>query len=204
MLLFFVLASAETARATASTDACIRVFTPIENIGTAKVAHDSITADLFNGEIIYIERFSENDNKHSLYRVTMQGKDPYTGELRTRDAFFKPRVFGDDGGFARAPMEYVGYFLNRLLEMDYVCPTAYRRGLNIEIDGQKFTEGAFILKAPDFKPLADLPNEKFPVHHDGVISDNRVLNVLLKNQDAHYWNLGLAKHWVDGNRRPVF
>ncbi|MGZ3739646.1 MAG: hypothetical protein ACXVB9_09755 [Bdellovibrionota bacterium] len=167
-------------------------------------AHDAITRDLFNGRITSVRRFSQNDNKHGLYVVQIEAVDHVTGEVRQREAFFKPRTWGDEDGWARAPMEYLAYDLNRKLDMDYVPPTAYRRGLHVEADGQVFTEGAFILKAPEFKALAALPGEKFAAAHDAVISDNRVLNVLMHNQDGHYWNLGSGKHWVDGEAHPVF
>ncbi|MGZ3653398.1 MAG: hypothetical protein ACXWSC_19690, partial [Bdellovibrionota bacterium] len=124
-------------------------------------AHDAITRDLFNGRITSVRRFSQNDNKHGLYVVQIEAVDHVTGEVRQREAFFKPRTWGDEDGWARAPMEYLAYDLNRKLDMDYVPPTAYRRGLHVEADGQVFTEGAFILKAPEFKALAALPGEKF-------------------------------------------
>ena len=169
-----------------------------------RIAHDAITADLFLGELTNIRPFTQNANKHTLYLVTLKAKDPYTGAVRFREAVFKARVWGDDGGWSRAPMEYVAYELNQFLGMDYVPPTAYRKNLKIEADGQTFTEGALILLAPEFRPLEKLPAQVFPESHDAIIADNRVLNVLLQNQDAHFRNLGLGKHWVDGHSRPVF
>jgi len=185
-------------------EACSIVFSDLESQRNAKIAHDSITADLFSGEIIEVRRFNENDNKHALFMVKIRATDPYTGNVRYREAFFKPRVWGDEDGWARTPMEYVGYFLNLRLKMDYVPPTAYRRGLNIEMDGQKFTEGSLLIKASGFRPVASFPNAKFPISHDGIISDNRILNVIMQNQDGHTWNMGTAKHWVDGKEEPIF
>ena len=41
-------------------------------------------------------------------------------------AIYKPRVYGDAGGWHRTPMEWVAYRLNLLLGLDFVPPVAYR------------------------------------------------------------------------------
>ena len=180
------------------------VFDDPRHKPSSRSAHDAITADLFNGRIIEFEPFTKDDNKQALFRVKIEAKDPYTGQLRYREAMFKPRVWGDGDGWARAPMEYVGYNVNRLLKMDYVPPVAYRKGLDLKWGEAQFTEGAFIHFSPEYVALAKLKGEAFPVIDEGVISDSRVLNVILQNKDAHNKNLGLGRHWVDGKQRPVF
>ena len=55
-----------------------------------------------------------------------QLQDPNTA-VRVR-AIYKPRVYGDAGGWHRTPMEWVAYRLNLLLGLDYVPPVAYRCG----------------------------------------------------------------------------
>ena len=161
-------------------------------------AHNAIASDLYNGKITSFKRFSENDNQNDIFLVTIEGKDGI------REAIFKPREWGDKDGWSRTPMEYVAYYMNKILGMDYIPPTAYRKGLKLELDGKTFTEGAFVLKAPDFTPLSKLSGTKFSASHEEIISDNRVLNVLLQNIDGHSKNLGTGKHWVDGVNRPVF
>ncbi len=47
--------------------------------------------------------------------------------MRVR-AIYKPRVYGDAGGWHRTPMEWVAYRLNLLLGLDLVPPVAYRWG----------------------------------------------------------------------------
>ena len=42
-------------------------------------------------------------------------------------AIYKPRAYGDAGGWHRTPMEWVAYRLNVLLGLDYVPPVAYRQ-----------------------------------------------------------------------------
>jgi hypothetical protein len=66
-------------------------------------------------------------NLHLVPRLCLpQLQDPATC-LRVR-AIYKPRVYGDAGGWHRTPMEYVAYRLNRLLGLDLVPPVAYRCG----------------------------------------------------------------------------
>src|SRR4051794_40496967 len=76
-------------------------------------AHGAITHDLYNGSIVSVEPFSKDGNNHKVYRARIRGFDPYTGQERWRDAIFKPKTWGDDDGWSRAPMEFVAYFLNR-------------------------------------------------------------------------------------------
>jgi hypothetical protein len=170
----------------------------------SRIAHDAITHDLYFGEIQDVRGFSENDNKQQLYLATVRGFDPLTGQARYRDAFIKPRVWGDGDGFARTPMAYVAYFTNRLLEMDYIPPTAYRKGLSIQMDHETFHEGAVIYRVPGFQTVAALPFERFPADNEAILSDSRVISVLLQNQDAHIKNMGIGQHWVDGSIQPVF
>lgn len=171
------------------------ILHPGEN--NQSLAHSAITHDLYEGEITSIRRFSENDNRNEIFLVTIKG-DP------TREAIFKPRIFGDIDGWARTPMEYVAYFLNRKLGMDYVPPTAYRKGLNLKFEDKVFTEGSFSFKAPEYKAMSKLENQTFQVSGEEILSDHRVLSVLLENPDGHFKNLGLGRHWVDGVERPVF
>lgn len=53
-----------------------------------------------------------------------QLQDP--SSARRVRAIYKPRVYGDAGGWHRTPMEWVAYRLNLLLGLDLVPPTAYR------------------------------------------------------------------------------
>jgi len=167
-------------------------------------AHGAITSDLFNGKIVSIKRFSENDNRNSIFKVEIKGRDPFTGEIRVREAIFKPRFWGDADGWARTPMEYVAYELNLKLGMDIVPPTAYRKGLNFNMNGIQITEGAFLYKVPEFTPMSKFSTFSYGLSEAAIISDNRVLSVLMQNVDAHANNLGMGRHWVDGKMRPVF
>lgn len=171
-------------------------------------AHASIAADLYTGRITSVRRFKENDNRNLLFLVTIEAKNPYSGRLRHREAFLKPSIWGDSNGFARAGMEFFAYPFNRLLDMDYVPPAAYRRDLSIDSGGIHLTQGALIFKASEYTPMAAFDQRRYPSadadYHDAVVSDHRILAVLLQNGDGHYWNMGHAKHWVDGKIRPAF
>lgn len=205
MLAPALLWSAATASATPSCNTLYRVQTPDLK---AQAAHDTITADLFNGRIVSIRNFKENDNKNTLFLTTIEARNPYTGELRYRDAFYKPSIWGDGDGWARAGMEYVAYALNRVLKMDYVPPTSFRYNFPVDVDGRHFDHGVLIYRVPEYTALAKLPGEKFAgpqaEYHDAVESDHRILAVLLQNGDGHHKNLGAGKHWVDGEWRPAF
>lgn len=170
----------------------------------ARSAHDSIGHDLYLGYLWNLVPVRFNENWNPLYTVSVGAHDPFTGAWRVRAAFVKPRLPGDGQGWARTPMEYVAYFLNLKLDMDYVPPMAYRSNLDIWEGAAHFTEGAVIISVPHFQTLAKLENGRFPVDHEAIISDHRVLSVLLKNPDGHSGNMGIGDHWTDGSRRPVF
>jgi hypothetical protein len=120
---------------------------------------------------------------------------------RTR-AIFKPRIDGDGDGWHRATMEWVAYELNMMLGMDYVPPVAYRRG-GIECDYQRFEEGAFILWVADATELREAPTSEWGVGRDALLSDTRILDVLLHNSDRHHGHFLIGNHWVQHRRLPV-
>jgi hypothetical protein len=164
----------------------------------AAPAHQAITTDLFNGEVITGRAMSENGNFNTIFKVVL--RNPRTG--RYREAIFKPRKADDGNGWNRVPMEYVAYELNRMLGMDYVPPVAYRYGLKLA--GYQFQEGALIHFVPNATVLGEFAADALPISRAAIASDSRVLNVLLQNTDAHAKNLLAGPHWADGVMRPVF
>lgn len=161
-------------------------------------SHQSISNDLFQGNIIQGHPVSVDGNNHSLWKVEIY--NPKTG--RTRWAYFKPRSFGDEDGWGRVPMEYVAYALNRRLGMDYIPPTVYRKGINA--GGTHFDEGALNFDVGGTRALYDTDEALWGRSKTAVQSDHRVLSVLLQNPDGHYKNLRLGTHWVHGMQRPIF
>lgn len=134
----------------------------------------------------------------------VQLSDSATG--RHLRAIFKPRVPGDAGGWHRAPMEYVAYRLNLLVGLDYVPPTAYRTdGIALNIDGENITypEGAMMLWVEEARQLNTCPERAWGMRKDVLLSDTRVLDVLLHNSDRHHGHFLLGRHWCSGALRPV-
>lgn len=100
-------------------------------------------------------------------------------------------------------MEWVAYELNLMLGMDYVPPVAYRKG-GIDVDFQRFDEGAFIHFAPDARELQGVPQAEWGCGMDVLLSDTRILDVLLHNSDRHHGHFLHAPHWVAPHPRlPV-
>lgn len=172
-----------------------------EKLSSQEIAasHQSILTDLKEGEIVAATKKRMNGNMHDLWWISV--KNPKTG--RTRDAILKPREWGDSGGWARAPMEYVAYVLNRKLGMDYVPPTVYRT--QVRIGREVIHEAPLIHLVPKAKVLYDTPEKNWGgISKTLIQSDHRILCVLLHNSDGHSKNLLLGKHWVDGEKRPAF
>jgi len=162
-------------------------------------SHQSILTDLKEGGIVAATKKRMNGNMHDLWWVSV--RNPETG--RTRDAILKPREWGDSGGWARAPMEYVAYVLNRKLGMDYVPPTVYRT--QVRIGREVIHEAPLIHLVPKAEVLYDTPEKNWGgISKTLIQSDHRILCVLLHNSDGHAKNLLLGKHWVDGENRPAF
>ena len=68
---------------------------------------------------------------------------------------------------------------------DYVPPVAYRRG-GVEVCGRRYDEGALIFFVPRCSELRETPPEKWGVARDKLLSDTRVIDVLIHNSDRHH------------------
>lgn len=104
---------------------------------------------------------------------------------------------GDAEGWHRAPIEWVAYELSIMLGMDYVPPVALRG--EVELDGRKYDEGAFMHYVPDAKPVNSLSKEQLEeagVNMEELLSDTRILDVLLQNSDRHSGHFLWGKHWI--------
>ena len=168
-------------------------------------AHDTITRLLQNGKIVWVESMSEIEGKfgHPCYRLRVEC---HRGTGAAIEAVFKPKIEGDGDGWHRASMEYVAYKLSRMLGMDLVPPAAYRTG-GIELDYKTFDEGAFMYWVDDAKELEQV-GDFGAAERDGcwgegvdprvVLSDTRVLDVLLQNSDRHSGHFLFGRHWTEG------
>lgn len=163
-------------------------------------AHDDLVRVLEQGVVICAERTPPSQFDHKSYLLTLQ--DP--GSARRVRAIYKPRVYGDAGGWHRTPMEWVAYRLNLLLGLDLVPPTAYRSApltlcLADEEEELVFQEGAVMLWVEDCKQLKEFPMERWGVDPAVLLSDTRILDCLLHNSDRHHGHFLLGPHWARGS-----
>ena len=165
---------------------------------TREVVHQEIISDLQNGNITEVKIKRLNGNTHDLWFVTLYNPETQ----RTRTALMKPREWGDHDGWARAPMEWVAYRLNRLLGMDYIPPTVYRYGFRA--NGHWIYEAPLILFVPEAETLFETEPTTWGQSKEAIQSDHRILCVLLHNQDGHKRNLLLGRHWTEDRSAPVF
>lgn len=137
---------------------------------------------------------STNGFGHVSYVVTLQ--DPQTRQKCK--ALFKPTLEGDGDGWHRVPIEAAAYHLNRLLGMDHVPPAAYRS--SCDVDWQFFEEGGtFIYFCPSAKELKQVPMAEWGCRPELLLSDTRILDVLIQNSDRHAGHFLWADHWSKGS-----
>lgn len=159
-------------------------------------ADKAILKDLYDGRVIAARPFGAQGNTGSLWKVKIEN------EGRVREAVFKPRTLGDRDGWARTPMEVATYKLNRILGLDLVPPTAYRKNLNL--NGQTFAEGALMLFVDDSHPIHNVDRNLWKPRHEPFASDLRVLQMLGRDADHENGNnIIRGKHWKDGTYRVM-
>ena len=165
-------------------------------LDAAGEADKAILNDLHNGRIVEARPFGANGNTGSLWKVKIE----HNGN--TRWAVFKPRDFGDRDGWARTPMEVAMYKLNRILGMDMVPPTAYRR--NVNLNGQHFGEGALMVWVDDSHGVNGVAKNLWKPRHEAFSSDLRILQILGRDADhQNAANILRGKHWRDGKYRMI-
>eukprot|EP00245_Coleochaete_scutata_P001380 TRINITY_DN11688_c0_g1_i2.p1 TRINITY_DN11688_c0_g1~~TRINITY_DN11688_c0_g1_i2.p1 ORF type:complete len:733 (-),score=140.77 TRINITY_DN11688_c0_g1_i2:561-2759(-) len=161
--------------------------------------HRSLVNILKNGRVISAKP-NEPPSKFGHESFITDLVDSRTGQKI--EAMFKPRVEGDADGWHRAPVEYVAYELNLMLGMDYVPPVAYRKG-GVVLGDRQFEEGAFIYYVSNTRPLKRVAAAGWGVSVARLLSDTRILDVLLNNSDRHHGHFLYGDHWADGKPRPV-
>ena len=172
--------------------------------------HADIQRILQNGKVIWVEAMSEVQGKygHPCYKLRLQDNKDASDSPAVIDCVFKPAIDGHGDGWHRAPMEYVAYKLNRMLGMDLVPPAAYRRPQGgIELDYKTFNEGAFLYwvdgaddlcKTGDYQTAVRTGCWGQGVDPRVILSDTRVLDVLLQNSDRHEGHFLFGRHWTEG------
>ncbi|GFR51218.1 hypothetical protein Agub_g13592 [Astrephomene gubernaculifera] len=139
-------------------------------------------------------RRMENAFGHVSYLLTLEDK-PSGARLR---AAFKPRVEGDCEGWHRVPVEAAAYQLNLLLGMDLVPPAVVRPACDVDWTHYP-AGGAFIYWCGGARQLSEVPPAAWSVPPSVLLSDTRILDVLLQNSDRHCGHFLHAEHWADGD-----
>mmetsp|Transcript_16712 Transcript_16712/g.42855 ORF Transcript_16712/g.42855 Transcript_16712/m.42855 type:complete len:557 (-) Transcript_16712:206-1876(-) len=155
--------------------------------------HKHLRKVLLRGAIVQAESMGASEFGHESFRVEL--KDPDSEQIIK--AIFKPRVAGDAQGWHRAPIEAVAYKLNLLLGMDHVPPVAYRTG-GMDVDYHHFEEGAFMYFAENASELKEHDPATWGIPKEVLLSDTRILDVLLHNSDRHHGHFLMGSHWVEG------
>jgi hypothetical protein len=88
-----------------------------------------------------------------------------------------------------------------MLGMDYVPPVAYRHHINAS--GYYFAEGSLQFFCPDAHMLSSASESLWGIRKDLLLSDTRILDVLIQNSDRHMGNILRGQHWRDGQYRPI-
>ncbi|KAG2454586.1 hypothetical protein HYH02_000427 [Chlamydomonas schloesseri] len=158
--------------------------------------HRFVCQMLRNGTIVDAKRM-ENGFGHVTYLVVLED-----GKGRRMRAAFKPRVEGDGEGWHRVPIEVAAYQLNLLLGMDVVPPAVFRE--DADVDWTHYPAGgAFIYWCGGARQLDTVPMHEWSIPSATVLSDTRILDVLIQNSDRHAGHFLYAEHWADGSYVPV-
>jgi hypothetical protein len=175
-------------------------------IAARTTQHQRIEEALYIGEIIDAEKIDRPGHNEAWSAKVRQ---PNTGVLF--DALIKPRRWGDGNGWNNVARDYTAYFVNlRILGMDYVPPTAYRKrfilhdattGKSSEIE-----EASIILKIPEPRSLVEVPEHEWRIPRNALLSDHRILRYLLGDPDGHEDNVIFGTHWNSRTnaKTPIF
>jgi len=187
----------------------------IERAGTRLFAHEShtlrkknrdadrhskhleLTKILQHGKIISSRR-SDHTSEFGHESFLLELEDESSG--KRIKAMFKPKSEeGEESGWHRVEVEGVAYQLNLLLGMDYVPPSAVRKGGDIVVNGREFKEGCFTYFVEGARQLNEVNPEVWAASKEVFLSDTRILDVLIHNSDRHHGHFLYGKHWLDAS-----
>lgn len=160
--------------------------------------HAAITDILEHGEIIKVLDIGRSQFNHPRFTVIVQ--DPKTG--RRIKALFKPRVYNDAEGWHCTKYEVAAYHLNLLLGLDMVPPAVYRKTSTVIPcpEGEmSFEEGALMYWSESTKELRQVSESEWGISKEALLSNTRILDVLLHNSDRHHGHFLHGRHWVNGH-----
>ena len=150
---------------------------------------------LQHGKIVSSRRSDHNSEfGHESFLVELEDQH----SKRRINAIFKPKSEeGESSGWHRVEIERVAYQLNLLLGMDYLPPSAVRKGA-ILVDGREFDEGCFTYFVNGATQLNEVDPGLWRASKEVFLSDTRILDVLLHNSDRHQGHFLYGKHWIEG------
>jgi len=152
--------------------------------------HRHILNLLQHGQVVECTKMT-NGFGHVSYVCQLQ--DPKTKQ--TIKALFKPKIEGDGDGWHRVPIEVASYQLNLMLGMDCVPPAVFRS--ECDVDWQHFEHGGvFIYWCNNAHELSSVPMSNWVVKPEVLLSDTRILDVLIQNSDRHAGHFLWAEHWA--------
>ena len=185
----FVALGAQALCIAANDLSCTRTAAASALSAESTATHAELVSILQQGRVVDSQPLEGGHETHPSFKVLLEhrGKKSW--------AIFKPRIDGDGDGWHRATMEWVAYELSLMLGLDLVPPVAYRRG-GVECHYQHFEEGAFIHFGPDAVELQEAPLDAWGVPQALLLSDTRILDVLLHNSDRHHGHFLFGPGWV--------
>lgn len=68
----------------------------------------------------------------------------------------------------------------------------------MRIDGESVGDGALLYFAHKSRVLHTVPESEWGVRKDVLLSDARILDVLLQNSDRHHGHFLFGEHWARG------
>eukprot|EP00899_Mesostigma_viride_P002633 jgi/Mesvir1/12370/Mv00552-RA.3 len=160
---------------------------------SVRAGHEELLSVLSTGKVVSVKA-NEPPSPFGHESFIVELVDEKSGK---RDiALFKPAVEGNADGWHRAEIEVVAYRLNMMLGMDYVPPAVYRRDIGIVLNGRRYCKGALIHFVPRLVPLAHVHPTCWGVPVGRLLSDTRILDVLLQNSDRHLGHFLYGEHWA--------
>jgi len=155
--------------------------------------------DLLADGSLEMRRHERSPYGHDSFFVEVK-KNQNTDRAHSCQAIFKPRVDGNGDGWHRANVEWVAYELGLMLGMDYIPPVVLRKNVRL-MDNEH--EGALIYFVPNARELREVDPKKWGVTQEKLLSDTRVLDILLQNSDRHHGHFLYGEHWHLREKAPV-
>ena len=167
-------------------------------VESSRDRHHELCFALHHGKILSAQQSDhESEFFHESYLVEVE--DPKTKQRLK--ALFKPKSEdGEATGWHRIGGEVAAYHLNLLLGLDLVPPTVMRKG--IVVGDRVHDEGCLTLFIDKAEQLNQVDPQVWGWQKDLILSDTRILDVLLHNSDRHHGHFLYGDHWIGETPAP--